>query len=164
MLKKLGQLILSFWSSLISTIKISRALKPGLIRFFFHPKQCFSLTDSSRIPPNHPNSSRTIPSKRGHIENKGNQVTSLIQIHHYVKMEGDHSRTANDKEPFENNKGQRTDTLYWTRSHQHLGSANLKFQFSNGSNSKQHVEVYHNSCCISPWCRDILSSNFTCSN
>ena len=43
----------------------SRALKPGLIRFFFHPEQCFPLTESSRIPPNHPNSSRTIPSERG---------------------------------------------------------------------------------------------------
>ena len=33
----------------------SRALKPGLIRFFFHPEQCFPLTNSSRfiqIPPN----------------------------------------------------------------------------------------------------------------
>ena len=43
----------------------SCALKPGLIRFFFHLKQCFSLTNSSRIPPNHPNSSGTIPSERG---------------------------------------------------------------------------------------------------
>ena len=43
----------------------SRALKSGLIHFFFHPEQCFPLTDSSRIPPNHPNSSRTIPSEWG---------------------------------------------------------------------------------------------------
>ena len=38
----------------------SRALEPGLIRFFFYPEQCFPLTNSSRIPPNHPNSSRII--------------------------------------------------------------------------------------------------------
>ena len=36
----------------------SRVLKPGLIRLFFHLEQCFSLTNSSSIPPNHPNSSR----------------------------------------------------------------------------------------------------------
>jgi len=35
----------------------SRALEPSLIRFFFHPEQCFPLTNSSIIPPNHPNSS-----------------------------------------------------------------------------------------------------------
>ena len=36
----------------------SRVLEPGLIRLFFHLKQCFSLTDSSSIPPNHPDSSK----------------------------------------------------------------------------------------------------------
>jgi len=36
----------------------SRALKSGLIRLFFHPEQCFSLTNSSSIPLNHPDSSR----------------------------------------------------------------------------------------------------------
>ena len=38
----------------------SRALKPGIC-FFFHPEQCFSLTNSSSIPLNHPNSSRIPP-------------------------------------------------------------------------------------------------------
>ena len=41
----------------------SRALKLGLICFFFHLEQCFSLTNFSSIPPNHPNSSRIPPSE-----------------------------------------------------------------------------------------------------
>jgi len=53
---------------IIVNIYIGRALEP-LIRFFFYPKQCFPLTNSSRIPANHPNSSITIPSERGHINN-----------------------------------------------------------------------------------------------
>ena len=36
----------------------SRALKSGLIGLFFHPEQCFSLTNSSSIPPNHSDSSK----------------------------------------------------------------------------------------------------------
>ena len=42
----------------------SRALKLGLIRFFFYPEQYFPLTNSSRISSNHSNSSRIIPSER----------------------------------------------------------------------------------------------------
>ena len=41
-----------------------RAFKSGLICFFFHPEQCFSLTNSSSIPPNHPNSFRIPPSEQ----------------------------------------------------------------------------------------------------
>jgi len=44
----------------------SRALKPGLIRLFFHPEQCFSLINSSSIPPNHPDSSKIQTSERAH--------------------------------------------------------------------------------------------------
>ena len=36
----------------------SCALKPGLIRLFFYLEQCFPLTNSSNISPNHPDSSR----------------------------------------------------------------------------------------------------------
>ena len=36
----------------------SRVLKPDLIRLFFHPEPCFSLTNSSSIPPNYLDSSR----------------------------------------------------------------------------------------------------------
>ena len=42
-----------YWSRL-------RVLKPDWIRLFFHPKQCFSLTNFSSIPSNHPNSSKRI--------------------------------------------------------------------------------------------------------
>jgi len=50
-----------------ATLARSRALKPGLIRFFFFiPEQYFSLTNSSSIPPNHPNSSRIPPSEQAH--------------------------------------------------------------------------------------------------
>jgi len=41
-----------------------RALKPNLNRFFFHLEQYFSLTNSSSILPNHPNSSRISPSEQ----------------------------------------------------------------------------------------------------
>ena len=36
----------------------SHILKPDLIRLFFHSEQCFSLTNSSSISPNHPDSSK----------------------------------------------------------------------------------------------------------
>ena len=46
----------------------SRALKPGLIHLFFHPEQCFSLTNSSSIPPNHPDSSKIQTSEQAHCD------------------------------------------------------------------------------------------------
>ena len=49
---------------IVNFLARSRALKPGLIRFFFHLEQYFPLTDSSSIPPNHPNSSRIPPSEQ----------------------------------------------------------------------------------------------------
>ena len=45
----------------------SRALKPGLIRLFFYSEQCFSLTNSSSIPPNHLNSSKIQTSEQVHF-------------------------------------------------------------------------------------------------
>ena len=42
----------------------SHILKPDLIHLFFHSEQCFSLTNSSSIPPNHPNSSIIPPSEQ----------------------------------------------------------------------------------------------------
>ena len=49
----------------------SRALKPDLIRLFFHPEQYFSLINSSSIPPNHPDSSRI-------------QTNEQAQYHHHA--------------------------------------------------------------------------------
>ena len=46
--------MLGIWLVHQGQLTASCVLKPGLIRFFFHPEQCFSLTDSSRfiqIPP-----------------------------------------------------------------------------------------------------------------
>ena len=46
----------------------SRALKPSLIRFFFHPKQYFSLTNSSSIPPAFLQTIQIPPSEQAHGE------------------------------------------------------------------------------------------------
>ena len=55
-------------------------LKLGLIRLFFHPEQCFSLTNSSSITPNHPNpSSRTPPNTRKRIP-----VRIYMHAHYHV--------------------------------------------------------------------------------
>ena len=44
--------------SWFNTMAPFACLKSGLIRLFFYSEQCFSLTDSSNISPNHPDSSR----------------------------------------------------------------------------------------------------------
>ena len=61
----------------------SRVLRSGLIRFFFYPKQCFSLTNSYNIPLNHPNSSRIPRNERAlSVENgSGRRWVEYIRRH-----------------------------------------------------------------------------------
>ena len=66
-------LIVQFHSLFLLFRIRSRVLKPGLIHLFFHSEQCFSLTNSSSIPPNHPDFSR--------IQTSEHALTMIEQFH-----------------------------------------------------------------------------------